>query len=618
MSIAVKRPGAKDTSENSKPKKFKKNVDTKKKPFVKKSPNANAAPKPGEKTDWQKLKKEKKELKLKRKKSKAFYEVSVEVKQIYEKLKCRSTPNKKDLVTELFNILKKTNSITKVVMAHDTARIVQCLLKHASPEIRSEISEELLPIVSEMATSKYAHFCVLRMIKYGSHNIKEKLIEKLFGNIVKLATHTVSTNIIDVIYLTWATNKQKAFMRQEFYGDMYKKSKDNSVKKLSDTYESSPTMKTAILGALKINLTHAANKKLVDNSLIHAVLLEYLEECSEEDRNEIINLFSPMIPSLVTTQKGCKAAILCFWHSATKERRGIVKSLKEHLENICTHEHGHVLILAIVNTMDDTKAIKKSLFDPIYPQLESIVESQWGRKVLEWFVEPADKECFHPQLIAFLEEGLKYGKKDKETRRKEILEQIQEPLRSKIVENPKFWLKTGHIGLTTGIVLKHLDADNFSPAAESLAKIISQPDWTVNVKEEEEEKKKAKAEAEEIEKKISAEVKAPKVEEIETIAGIEHSGLHIALKKIIKHDKERSAAGLQTFGGFVANEVTSETIGVWIKLNRACFILLNIYENCSEDTVHEKLKSLLSEHLTQLKRQKHAGAKLLIEKLKLK
>lgn len=46
-----------------------------------------STPADGEKTDWRKFKQEKKELKLKRKQAKDSYEVSVEAKQIYEKLK---------------------------------------------------------------------------------------------------------------------------------------------------------------------------------------------------------------------------------------------------------------------------------------------------------------------------------------------------------------------------------------------------------------------------------------------------------------------------------------------------------------------------------------------------
>lgn len=57
------------------------------------------------------------------------------------------------------------------------------------------------------------------------------------------------------------------------------------------------------------------------NSLLHAVLLDYLSECGEEDRNEIITAYLPNIAALASTKDGARAAIVMFWHSATKDRR---------------------------------------------------------------------------------------------------------------------------------------------------------------------------------------------------------------------------------------------------------------------------------------------------------
>lgn len=176
-------------------------------------------------------------------------------------------------------------------------------------------------MVGKMVISKYSHFCVSRLIKYGTPDIKQKVIEAVFGNIFKLLSHEHSASIIDTIYISWASSQQKAYMRQELYGDLYKTSKDAKVKCIADTYKDSEHMKLGILNAIKSNLEHVANKKLVDNSLIHAVLLDYLNECNEQDRGEIITAFSPYIPSLASTKDGVRAAMICFWNSIVKERR---------------------------------------------------------------------------------------------------------------------------------------------------------------------------------------------------------------------------------------------------------------------------------------------------------
>lgn len=128
---------------------------------------------------------------------------------------------------------------------------------------------------------------------------------------------------------------------------------------------------------------------------------------------------------------------------------------------ICTHEHGHVFVIAVVNSLDDTKATKKALFDPILAELQTIAANQWGRRVIEWFVSPGDKKSFHPNFTSYIEEGLKYGKKDKDLRRKEIFEQIEEPIAKAIADAPEFWFAEGHIGLVTANMLNKCKIDQF-------------------------------------------------------------------------------------------------------------------------------------------------------------
>ncbi|KAL5274892.1 KIAA0020 family protein [Megaselia abdita] len=406
-----------------------------------------------EKTDWKLFKDQKKNLRLKRKQQKQSSETSSEAKKIYEKLKCKKSENKTDLVCKLYNLVCG-DVLRKFVMAHDTARIIQCMLKFASPTLRENISSELMPISVDMATSKYASFCVLRMFKYGSPKTKQNLIESFYGNIVKLASHNISHKILDHAYLFVATENQKAFMRQEFYGDLYKNAKDMKVRTLVDCYKETEQMKTAILSSVKSNLEHIANKNLVDNSIIHSILMEYLKEIEDvEKKEDIISIYGPLIPHLLTTKDGCIASMDCFYHSPAKNRRAIVKVIKDHLTKICIHEHGHIFLIAVLNSMDDTKAIKKSLFDPIYTNIQEIVGDKWGRRVIEWFIAPAEKDFIHPHMLKILDEGLKFGKKDKLLRRKEIQEQVEGPISDSIVVNPKLYLRDGHMGLFTASIL---------------------------------------------------------------------------------------------------------------------------------------------------------------------
>lgn len=339
-----------------------------------------------------------------------------------------------------------------------------------------------------MAISKYAHFCVMRMIKYGTAGTVEKVINSMLGKIIKLINNVYGAAILDTIYVSWASSQQKAYMRQEFYGDLYKTAKDSGVRQIGDTYKDSPHMKLGIVNAVKANLEHIVNKKLVDNSLVHAVLWEYLNVCSDEEREEMKVAYSPYIPSLASTKDGVRASMMFFANSIVKERRAIVKTLKEHLIKLCTHEHGHVLILAVINAMDDTKALKKALFDTIFTEIEAVVANEYGRKIIEWFVSPDDKSLFHPATIAFLEETLRSSKKDKSVRRAEILEAIESPLCEAIAANPEFWLRGGPTGLVTAAILRNVTGESSAAAFAKLAELICDAEWHVDLVEPEGEK----------------------------------------------------------------------------------------------------------------------------------
>lgn len=217
--------------------------------------------------------------------------------------------------------------------------------------------------------------------------------------------------------------------------------------------------------------------------------------------------------------------------------QAILKTIREHLIKLCTHEHGHILILNIINSTDDTKALKKSIFDPIYAEIETIAQNEWGQKVIDWFVAPAKTTSFHPQMIASIEEGLKFSKKDKDVRRAELLEQVNDPLCRAIAENPYFWLRGGHIAFTTFNILSNCTGDAVQTALDAVAGVVCDTNWMVAPKETEENKSNKAT----IEIKKKLEGKSADDDEdtdddkknvsVEMVFGVEHAGLHMALKK---------------------------------------------------------------------------------------
>lgn len=433
----------------------------------------------------------------------------------------------------------KNADYSKLSLSPDRARIIQTLLKKAPQTIKTEIAEKLIPHITDVALSKYGKFCVSRLMLYCGKEIREKAVNALMTNIVKLTSHNFSSALIDAIFLNHATPDQKLFMKQEFYSDLYKNDKNRTVKSLKDTWVGSEMMKNGFINSTRMNLMKVASKNLVDNSLIHAVLLEFIEEAGEQDRNEIITAFIPHLATIASTKQGSRAAVLCYLYSVAKERRAMLKSIKEHVTKLCVHEHGHLLILEILNSTDDTLNIKKTLFATMVTDIEMIVSSEYGKRVVLFIVSPT-KEFFHPKELQQLESDLKLGtqKKDIEIRRKELLDGVSKDLLDSIKSNPNFWLKGGHTARVTLAILQSISATTeTSEAFDALCSVVCGENWMVH------ENESTPLDLAEPEVKDTGKIKKKKKNPMETVVekkesvmvkGIEHSGLHIALKKIAK------------------------------------------------------------------------------------
>jgi pumilio family protein 6 len=72
----------------------------------------------------------------------------------------------------------------------------------------------------------------------------------------------VAAPVVEYMYSTWASAFEKSQLRQEFYGDMYKQDKESNVHSLDDVFQKTPTMKQAVLSAVKANVSQIIDKSV--------------------------------------------------------------------------------------------------------------------------------------------------------------------------------------------------------------------------------------------------------------------------------------------------------------------------------------------------------------------
>lgn len=156
--------------------------------------NASAA---GGDDSGQSASNKKRALKHERQSHRRHADAVVASKEIWNKLRLKTNTKKetREMTDELMELLR--GKFAQVAMQHDASRVVQAVLQYGTPEQRLEVVKELANAnvagsgkkgtgtnsLAELCKVQYAHFAVLKIIKYCS---KEKECVKI---VVKVSKH---------------------------------------------------------------------------------------------------------------------------------------------------------------------------------------------------------------------------------------------------------------------------------------------------------------------------------------------------------------------------------------------------------------------------------------------
>lgn len=286
--------------------------------------------KPTEKPNWKEFKKEKFDLRLKRKQQKCpFYETVQKAKQLWEKVRRDDCPKDKKgaLLNDLFKFSK--SHLETMVFSHDTARIVQWMLKLGTPEIRSQVINELIKHVPKMLLSKYACLCVKNMLKQGNTEQRSIMINSLKGKYYALTLHTNSSKIMDLMYTTYATPEQQNIMMHELYGASSIFCESPNVLSFIDVLKNSPNTKDIILAKTKDHIRKFVlkQKTSMQTSLVHNLIYEYMLYTGGKDCEELLTSLKEFpIELFYTSKSGCHLAMYIIWSSNPKEKKSYNKT----------------------------------------------------------------------------------------------------------------------------------------------------------------------------------------------------------------------------------------------------------------------------------------------------
>ncbi|KAG0574443.1 hypothetical protein KC19_VG262600 [Ceratodon purpureus] len=342
-----------------------------------------------------------------KRKRKLHYEIEKEVISVWEKTRVRDI--EKDERAKLISqcLKKMKGKMPEMALNHIVSRAMQNCVKYCTPGERKAVFEELRPHCLSLAKDKYAHHIVIKMLDIADKAQLQQMLSLLHGNVVALLRHPYASPVVEYAY-TISNAAQKLELLSEFYSPEFRLFKGLNTPgkgRLAEFFASEPAVKKrSVLQHMSLALQPILEKGIVDHSIIHRAIVEYLSVSKKSMIAEIVQQLSGgLLARMLHTRDGAKIGVTCVMLGNKKERKKIIKGMKGYVAKIAQDDHGYMVLVAILDVVDDTKLVTKIIIKELIKDLNNLALHKFGRLVLLHLLAPRVRRYFPADVLALLE-----------------------------------------------------------------------------------------------------------------------------------------------------------------------------------------------------------------------
>mmetsp|Transcript_19880 Transcript_19880/g.42837 ORF Transcript_19880/g.42837 Transcript_19880/m.42837 type:complete len:625 (-) Transcript_19880:97-1971(-) len=393
----------------------------------------------------------------------------VAAKEVWNRLRLKTNTREetRELTDELMELLR--GKFAEVAMQHDASRVVQAVVQYGTPEQRLDVVKELANAdvagsgksnstnsIAELCKIQYAHFVVLKIIKYCFKEAEcvRIVVKSLKGQVPKLAVHAVGARVVELLFSTFPP-KSTALLKLELYGPQFALFASGDLSNVTSNHptlvkiiEQQPEKRDVALEHVINILNKGMEKSLFGFAYFQQLFAEYVTVAPPNDVRAIAPSVVDHSIHMLSTRPGTRVIAECATYGTPKDRKRIMKSLKGYTRSSLTHKDAYLALLRLIDVTDDTVAVNKSVLaelqvnpdtkdeEGISPILD-LATSDTGSKMFLLLLSRSDeirRRYFDPSELEVLRSGatIKEGgedvptsKKNPETRRMELLQYIK-------------------------------------------------------------------------------------------------------------------------------------------------------------------------------------------------
>eukprot|EP00249_Psilotum_nudum_P019477 c27272_g1_i2 orf=692-2482(-) len=253
-----------------------------------------------------------------------------------------------------------------------TSRVLQACVKYCQDAERDAIYVELLPYFLTLARNLYGRHLADKLLFHANKDQLHQMICSLRGYSVSFLHHPAGSAVVELAYKL-GNSVQKWELLSEFFSsdDRYKGNGTEGSGRIKDILAlESPSNKANVLEHMRLCLEPILKQEIVDHSIVHRALVEYLS-------------------------------------IATEEQVEIVKALKGHVRKLARDEYGSVFLLSILSTVDRTRVVNKVVVSELIKELELLVSHKYGQRGLLHLLSPYNPQYFPSDILSIVQSPLR-------------------------------------------------------------------------------------------------------------------------------------------------------------------------------------------------------------------
>ncbi|XBI85861.1 hypothetical protein VPH35_093928 [Triticum aestivum] len=332
------------------------------------------------------------------------------------------------LVTEA---LRKMDGKYLEIARSPTACVLQLCVKWCSHSERDPIFVALQPHLLDLSLDEHTVFLVHNIIKMATRKQFARFIYSLRGHVASLLCHTIGAAVLDHAF-NLATRPQKRSLLLELYSTELQLSNDLKEEKpcsLLNIISKLGLQKSSVLQHMTTVIQQVLEKGIVEYSIVHTVILEYLTIADKTSALDVIRQLiphltertyaldelsgvarllgkpevekkrssKPLLIQIMQTKEGLKLGLACLKHGLAEDRKRIIKSLKWRIMKLALSDYGCLFVICLLSIVDNTELVTEVVIDVLKKQLKELIFDKNGRHPL--------LQLFHPLCSRYLTLG---------------------------------------------------------------------------------------------------------------------------------------------------------------------------------------------------------------------